>query len=306
MEQPLVSIALCTYNGQRYLEQQLDTLLGQTYPNIELVVVDDVSTDDTWRILTDYAARYKNIKLFKNTANLGYVKNFEKAIGLCIGQYIAMADQDDIWEQDKITLMMNQVGEELLIYHDSEFVDDNGKPLGKKMSDRIKMYSGANALPFLLYNCVSGHACMFKKDLMRHIDGFDARFHHDWYLAFVAACFGGVKYVDKPLVKYRQHHTASTDILGIKTHTKTKKLAFINLPWLQYIGSIDTTYKVYVGKIAALYQKRSILRSFALMVVLLQHYRLLFYIKSKNKSRISIFNLIRKVAFSRNENFNVI
>ena len=72
MKKPLVSIALCTYNGAAYLEQQLETLLTQTYKNLEIVVVDDCSTDDTWNILTDFADHFPQFKIHQNEQNLGF------------------------------------------------------------------------------------------------------------------------------------------------------------------------------------------------------------------------------------------
>src|SRR5476649_2579474 len=97
-EYPLVSIALCTYNGARFLSQQLDTLVNQTYRPIEIIVVDDCSTDDTFAILTEYAGRYPNFKIYRNDVKLGFTANFEKAVKLCTGDLIALCDQDDLWD----------------------------------------------------------------------------------------------------------------------------------------------------------------------------------------------------------------
>src|ERR1700753_2011765 len=104
MDNPLVSIALCTYNGAVYLKEQLDSLIAQTYPNIEIVVVDDRSADDTWQLLTGYANTYPQFKIHQNAQNLGFVKNFEHAASLCSGELIALCDQDDIWHPEKIAL----------------------------------------------------------------------------------------------------------------------------------------------------------------------------------------------------------
>src|ERR1700742_869803 len=103
---PLVSIALCTYNGERFLSKQLDSLLSQTYINIEIIIVDDGSHDNTWNILIDYAQKNKRLQISQNARNLGHTCNFERAIKLCNGDYIAIADQDDIWESDKIKTMI--------------------------------------------------------------------------------------------------------------------------------------------------------------------------------------------------------
>jgi len=119
--EPLVSIALCTYNGDTYISSQLDTIINQTYGNIEIIVVDDGSTDNTLPILKHYEETGK-IKLYRNNTNLGFIKNFEKAISLCTGDYIALSDQDDLWELNKIELLVNTIGENMLIFSDSEFI----------------------------------------------------------------------------------------------------------------------------------------------------------------------------------------
>ena len=105
--EPLVSIAMCTYNGAAYLVQQLDTLVAQTYKNIEVVVVDDQSADDSYTILQGYASRYPQFKVYQNERNLGFVKNFERAVTLCTGKLIALCDQDDIWHPQKIEKQVN-------------------------------------------------------------------------------------------------------------------------------------------------------------------------------------------------------
>ena len=90
MASELVSIALCTYNGEAYIKEQLDSLIDQTYPNCEIIIVDDCSKDGTVGILKQYADKYPQIKLHINGENLGYTKNFEKAINLCNGDYVAL------------------------------------------------------------------------------------------------------------------------------------------------------------------------------------------------------------------------
>lgn len=213
---PLVSIALCTYNGEKYLEEQLDSLIGQTYPNLEIIVVDDCSKDQTLSILKDYAERFPRLSIFQNESNLGYIKNFEKAILLCKGDFIALSDQDDIWSIHKIELQMDAVGNSLLIYHDSEFIDQQGMPLHKKMSDLINMIQGDNFKPLLFFNSVSGHACLFSRELIQHTLPFPKGLFHDRWLAFAATNLGEIKYLDRALVNYRQHENSDTNILKLE------------------------------------------------------------------------------------------
>lgn len=171
--QPLVSIALCTYNGKKYLPEQLDSILNQSYQNLEIVVVDDKSTDGTIDLLESYKNKYPHkISLFQNSINLGFNSNFEKAISLCKGDLIAISDQDDLWIKDKISLQVNYIKENLLIYHDSLMVDKNGQSLNIKISDMRNMYSGDNPNVFIFNNCVSGHSILMKKELLQYIFPF--------------------------------------------------------------------------------------------------------------------------------------
>ena len=215
MDTPLVSIALCTYNGAAYLAEQLDSLVGQSYPNLEIIAVDDRSGDDTVDILRRYANNFphRNIRIYVNDENLGYTRNFEKAIGLCTGEYIALCDQDDIWDAGKISIMLGLIGENILAYHDSAFVDEDGKLTGKKISDVRNCYSGSDSRVFLFENCVLGHATIFKREMLQFVGRFNDVVIHDRWLAYVATNNGSILFVDKPLVKYRQHRNANTNIL---------------------------------------------------------------------------------------------
>ena len=102
-----VSVAMCTYNGAKYLSEQLDSIITQNLSPTEIVICDDISEDNTWDILQDYQAKYPAvIKLYRNERRLGIVKNFEKALNLCTGDIIFLSDQDDIWLRDKTSTVL--------------------------------------------------------------------------------------------------------------------------------------------------------------------------------------------------------
>src|SRR5882762_358248 len=128
----LVSIILGTYNGQAYLREQLDSLFAQTYPTLEIIAIDDVSNDDTVRILQEYAARHSNMKVVVNESNLGFIKNFEKGARLSTGDLIAFCDQDDYWLPEKVGKMVASIGTCPMIFCDSELCDQDLRPLGRK------------------------------------------------------------------------------------------------------------------------------------------------------------------------------
>src|SRR5574344_1640995 len=115
----LISIAMCSYNGERFIKEQIDSIIAQTYKNFELIIVDDGSKDNTIEIIKYYQSKDSRIKLFQNEKNLGFVKNFEKAITLCSGDFIALADQDDVWKKNKIEVFLNNIDKNMLIYSDA-------------------------------------------------------------------------------------------------------------------------------------------------------------------------------------------
>lgn len=213
---PLISVALCTYNGEQFIRDQIDSILNQTYSNIEIIAVDDQSTDSTFSILQEYQTRFKNLYVFQNETNLGFRKNFEEALGKCSGDYIALADQDDVWRKEKLALQINLIGDNSLIYHDSEFIDEKGISMNKKLSDVMTFYKGTCCHTFLLENCVSGHSCLFNSALISKIIPFPPDIYHDKWLAFVATSENGIDFIHQPLVGYRQHSESNTDVLRIK------------------------------------------------------------------------------------------
>jgi len=224
-----ISIALCTYNGEQFLRAQLDSIVAQSFDDWEVVVVDDVSTDGTWDILQEYAAASSRFKLFRNESNLGYNRNFQKALGLCECEYIAICDQDDIWHPDKLKLQLAGIGHNSLIYHDSEFIDEAGSRMGLKISDKFNFYRGSSPGAFLYLNCVSGHSILMKRDLVTQALPFPEGFHYDQWLAFVAAGTSSVDFVEKVLVQYRQHERNTTDILARRKRERSRDLKLAEL-----------------------------------------------------------------------------
>jgi glycosyltransferase involved in cell wall biosynthesis len=209
----LVSIALCTYNGVRYLEQQLDSLLAQTYPHFEIVVSDDCSADSTLEILHRYAQRDSRFRVVEGTENVGLTKNFERVLGLCKGEYIAPCDQDDVWLPNKIERLVERLGNRCLAYCDSLFIDKDGVSLESRMSDVVPMISTTDTVPFVFSNCVSGHAMLFRREILQFAFPVPKVFFYDWWLAIIASAMGGIAFCDEPLVLYRQHDANITDAL---------------------------------------------------------------------------------------------
>ena len=222
----LVSIAMATYNGEKFLKEQLDSIVNQTYKNLEIIICDDCSTDSTIDIIKDFQKRDRRIKLYQNEKQLGVLKNFEKAISLCSGEYIAISDQDDIWIANKIETMLSEIGDNILIYHDDSLIDEKGDLICESF------YEFYNETPYptiknyyYYYYCISGHSLMFKNNLIKKIlpIPIEAEFY-DWWIGVNALAYGNIKYIPLQLVKWRAHSTNS----AISKTTKNKKLLNFN------------------------------------------------------------------------------
>lgn len=297
MKQPSVSIALCTYNGVKFLKEQLDSLIAQTYANLEIIVVDDCSTDKTFEILTGYAARYPQFKIYQNEANLGFTANFEKAVKLCTGELIALCDQDDIWLPQKIGLQVNAIDDNMFVYHDSEFVHEDGSSMGKKMSDIMNLYRGDEPEAFLFFNCVSGHSILMKRELLDDALPLKKGFFHDWWLAYVATNVGKIDFIDQCLVKYRQHDKSDTNILKLKRTKNEYRFDSIQkiereYKWLQYCASFKKNKRPkVVHAIYKAFEKR--LNNYVstdLSRLLFKYRKAIFF--TRKKSRLSKLNYI--------------
>jgi glycosyltransferase involved in cell wall biosynthesis len=214
---------MTTYNGERYLRQQLDSILGQTVAPDEIVICDDGSTDGTRELLERYRERHPGlIKTRLNEKNLGYVKNFYQAIALCSGDLIALSDQDDVWLEDKLERMRDAVGESLLVYADSLFVDSSGNSLGRRESSYFRGKEIPTFKSLLINNFICGHSCLLRKELVAGVSRFPQHIPHDHFFALLALSRNKLAYLDQVLVLYRQH-TANT--VGGALSTKKKTLA---------------------------------------------------------------------------------
>lgn len=207
-----ISVAMCTYNGAEFLPAQLESIFAQTRPPDEIVICDDGSTDGTTSLIPD------NVVLHRNEQNLGTVKNFEKAIGLCTGDVIVLSDQDDVWREDKLALIEDAFRKNPnagLVFSDAEIVDESLKPLNRRMWDEVgfdphkrKLVAQGRALDVLITGwTVSGATMAFRSEyakLSLPIPTSLAMIHDGW-IALTVAAVSDVALIDEPLIKYRQH-----------------------------------------------------------------------------------------------------
>lgn len=233
---PLISIALCTYNGSAFLAEQLNSILNQDYSNFEIIIVDDNSTDNTPILINSFLPDYR-IHFYRNEKNIGYAANFSKAISLCKGQFIALSDQDDIWLPEKLAIMISRIGNLSGLYHNSAFMTPDGQLNGIELTDKVHFVSGRNPESLLLYNYVGGHTLMIDREILKHALPIPIGIYHDWWLAFVCMNLKGLNYIEQPLVYYRIHESNQTvleeqnrkfnktDTKSVRRYKKLRKLA---------------------------------------------------------------------------------
>ncbi len=214
---PRLSVALCTYNGARFLEPQLDSYLAQTRLPDELVVCDDGSTDGTLAMLASFEKRASfPVRIVRNEARLCPTKNFEKAIGLCTGDLIATSDQDDVWMPEKLALCEATIASDSrrgLVFTNAEVVDEDLRSRGHQMWDSIRFGRLARrrvrrgqAFEVLLRQwLVTGATMMFRSEYRPFILPIPENWIHDAWIAFIIGALAQVGFVERSTIKYRQH-----------------------------------------------------------------------------------------------------
>ncbi|WAI00830.1 glycosyltransferase family 2 protein [Methanogenium organophilum] len=228
-----VSVAMCTYNGERYLEEQLVSIANQTRLPDELVICDDGSTDDTIKIANEISKQLPFfVRIYENPDNLGVTKNFEKAIKLCKGDIIFLSDQDDILMPEKIEKILNVFRNEPdigYVFSDAQVVDEELHPLGYTMWKTVyfknrerKLFSEGNQMDVLIKHRVVTGATMAINAKM--IDSFipipDIFWHDEWISFYLSTTENKGKFIEEPLIRYRQH---SDQVIG------GKNLGFLDL-----------------------------------------------------------------------------
>jgi glycosyltransferase involved in cell wall biosynthesis len=214
---PTVSVALATYNGERYIDEQLDSLLAQTVLPCELVVSDDGSTDGTLARVRAFAERAPfPVRILDKTERLGFADNFLHAAEQCSGDLIVFCDQDDVWQPGKIAVARDRVvaDDSLLTMHRLELVDAELNHIGL-YDQGIAGDQVFQPLEIDPYYIGSGNSMLFRRELLRVFPrarrplqpGETRQMGHDHWLYVLAAALGRVSHIAEPLLRYRQHGT---------------------------------------------------------------------------------------------------
>ncbi|MGC8490401.1 MAG: glycosyltransferase family 2 protein [Syntrophobacteraceae bacterium] len=220
-----ISVAMCTYQGSRHLNAQMESILAQTRQPYELVVCDDGSTDNTVEMLRSRALTSGfPIRVTVNSPTLGVVQNFEKAIRLCSGDIVVLSDQDDVWRLDKLACMEKMFVDHPEIggfFSDALVVDEGLRPMGYTMweyvdfsSEERSLVLHADALDVLLRGPkVTGATLAFRLNLREDLLPIPRLWMHDAWISLMIAATSQLSIIDEPLIKYRQH---SANQIGAK------------------------------------------------------------------------------------------
>jgi len=211
-----ISVAMCTFNGARYLEKQLESIAEQSRPPGELIVCDDGSTDETIAILNRFRANAAfPVTIVQNNTRMGSTRNFDQAIGMSRGEFIALCDQDDRWLPQKLERLSDcLIRNPFLggVFSDAELIDGDGRRVGLSLFGRHK-FTAAKQRSFVLcptatllkHDVVTGATLMFRSTIRRYCSPIPTTWVHDGWLAWMLALHSRLTLVPEPLIEYRIH-----------------------------------------------------------------------------------------------------
>ncbi len=289
-----ISILLSTYNGEKYLKAQLDSLYSQSYQDFKLIVRDDGSKDRTKEILNSY-----DIKLVDSSKNLGVKKSFETLLKYASensdAEYFIFCDQDDVWNNDKIEKTLKKIQElekvygneiPLLVHTDLEVVNEKLEVLNDSMWKSEHINPRANTLnKLMIQNTVTGCTMMINRSLATKSLSISSKaIMHDWWIGLISSSFGKIGFIEESTIKYRQHSSNDT---GAKNYNykfiidKLKKFGDINIDkniyqakefLKEYKDQLDEKSKIMLVDFSTIKEK-----SYLKRVSIILKYRLLKY-----------------------------
>lgn len=227
-----ISVAMATYNGERFIREQLDSLAAQARLPDELVVTDDGSTDATMRILDEFARQAPfAVRIYRNESRLGFADNFLRAAALCTGDWVAFCDQDDIWLPNKLERCARELSDPSVVFivHSGMVVDHKLNPLGWQVPD-FSVATTRVPLQGDPWGVYAGFSTVIRREVLTLLNSGNRPSHpyfpgnrqpHDRWAYFLASVFGETKIIPDCLVLYRQHET---NTYGVKKSVNRKSV----------------------------------------------------------------------------------
>ena len=230
MDEHYISVALCTYNGERFIKEQLESILNQNIPVNEIIIGDDGSTDNTIEIIEGILEKSGiEYQIICNENNLGFCKNFENVIAHTKGDIIFLSDQDDVWRTNKVEKMISHFDQNekcFLVFSDAYLVDSEMNRLPGSLWEAV--YYKKNRFKFQMWmdlllsgNYVTGATMAFRRELFKMAVPFPQKSYHDAWLAIYAALYGEIEEESEQLIYYRQH---GHNLVGAKKEKGLKEI----------------------------------------------------------------------------------
>ena len=241
-----ISVAMATFNGSRFLGEQLASLSAQTVKPLELVVCDDGSIDQTVAILRSFSARAPfTVRVFKNTERLGYQQNFMKAASLCKGSLIAFCDQDDVWNDDKLDVVSKyfRQSDDLLVAHDFSVFFEKDRP---SIPSYFRNLALCGLLPAV---SLKGCTLTLRRELIELVDWPppQLRWPHDLWFCFTAHLLEKRGYIRQSLVRHRIHGSNTSGWVTGGKATLQRLLRGFRLPPYANSTDLDAFISQFVG-----------------------------------------------------------
>ncbi|GIT81036.1 glycosyl transferase [Leifsonia sp. LS1] len=259
---PTVGIALCTYNGARFLDEQLASILEQEPPAEQVVVADDSSRDGSLEIVRRAAdgTGVPIVVLEGTGAPLGVTANFERAVSAVTQELVALSDQDDRWHDDRLAVLRERFAADpdlVLLHTDADLVDAEGRPLGRTLFESLEVQphefaaeeSGRAFEAFLRRNLATGATVVFRRSLLDLATPFPADWVHDEWLAMIAAATGRVGVVRAATIDYRQH---GANQIGVGAPTLSRKIGRVLEARGERNRTLASRFAVLADRLAAL------------------------------------------------------
>lgn len=219
-----ISVCMATYNGEKFIQVQMDSILKQLGPNDEVVVSDNGSKDKTLQILENY--NDSRIKILNFSARKGPIWNFENALKHASGDFIFLSDQDDIWESDKLARALPELQKNILTVCNCYIVDGDGNRKQQETFFEMK-HSGSGFVKNLISNTFLGCCLGFKKELLPKILPFPENIPmHDWWIGLCAEFSGPIHFIEVPGISYRRHGDNASSAAEKSKTTLFQKILF--------------------------------------------------------------------------------
>jgi len=254
-----ISVAMCTFNGGRYLQEQLESIASQTRLPCELVVCDDHSTDDTPAILKTFQGNAPfPVRIVQNAMRVGSTRNFDQAIGMSRGEFIALCDQDDRW----LPIKLERLSETLTtnpflggVFSDAHLIDGEGKAIGTRLFAKHKFtrakqqdFVSCPTATLLKHDVVTGATLMFRASVRRYCSPIPSTWIHDGWLAWMIALHSRLTLIPEPLVEYRIH---AGQQLGVGASQATQNATGKRETWRQHYARVAGQFEDLLNRVLA-------------------------------------------------------